>query len=71
MTGKVTSNKMTKAIVVAVSSLQMHSKYRKQFKIIKKFHAACEDSSKFQIGDTVEIVETRPISKTIKWKVVK
>jgi ribosomal protein S17 len=69
MTGKVKSNKMTKALVVEVYSSQMHAKYRKAFQTRKTYHVACEDSSKFEIGQTVEIVETRPLSKTIKHKV--
>jgi small subunit ribosomal protein S17 len=70
MTGEITSNKMEKALVVVVFSVQMHKKYQKQYKVKKKYHVACSDSSKFQIGQQVEIQETKPVSKTIKWKVV-
>lgn len=69
MTGIVTSNKMQKALVVTVFSMKLHSKYGKRFKTQKKYHVACNDSSKFVIGDSVEIIETKPISKTISWKV--
>jgi small subunit ribosomal protein S17 len=69
MTGIVSSNKMTKALVVTVFSVQMHKKYKKQFKVKKKYHVACADSSKYNIGDSVTIVETKPVSKTIRWKI--
>lgn len=70
MTGTITSNKMTKAVVVQVVRTVVHPKYQKRFKVRSKFSAACSDSSKFTIGQEVEIVETRPISKTITHKVV-
>jgi small subunit ribosomal protein S17 len=70
MTGTVTSNKMTKALVVTVFTTKLHPKYKKRFKTKKKYHVACEDSSKFTIGQSVEIVPTRPVSKTITHKVL-
>lgn len=70
MTGIVTSNKMTKALVVTVYTTKVHPKYSKRYKSRKKYAASCIDSSKFKVGDTVEIVPTRPISKTISFKVV-
>ena len=70
MTGIVKSNKMTKAIVVEVVSQKMHSKYKKAYKVKKSFAAACADSSKFKIGQEVEIVSVAPVSKTIRFKVV-
>ncbi len=70
MTGVVNSNKMTKALVVTVFSVQLHPKYNKRFKTKKKYHVACSDSSKFEIGQKVEIASCKPVSKTISWKVV-
>jgi small subunit ribosomal protein S17 len=70
MTGVVTSNKMTKALVVAVYNTAVHPKYHKRHKVRRKFKATCLDSSKFEVGQTVEIVSCRPISKTISFKVV-
>jgi small subunit ribosomal protein S17 len=70
MTGIVTSNKMTKALVVTVYSVKIHPKYQKRFKTKKKYYAACLDSSKYDIGQTVKISETSPVSKLIKWKIV-
>ena len=69
MTGIVTSNKMTNALVVTVYSVKIHPKYQKKFKTKKKYYASCVDSKNFKIGQSVEIIESRPISKLIKWKV--
>ena len=70
MTGTVTSNKMNKALVVTVFTTKIHPKYKKRFKTKKKYHVACEDSSQFEIGSAVEIIECRPVSKTIRHKVL-
>jgi small subunit ribosomal protein S17 len=69
MTGKVVSNKMTKALIVEVISSKMNEKYRKAVKVKKRYPVACSESSKFTIGDEVEIVSCRPVSKTISFKV--
>ena len=69
-TGTVTSNKMTKTLVVGVTTYKSHPKYKKRYRVSNKFYAHCEDSSKFNIGDTVTIVETRPLSKLKRWRVV-
>jgi small subunit ribosomal protein S17 len=70
MTGIVTSNKMTKAVVVTVYSVKVHPKYQKRYKTKKKYYAACSDSLRYDIGQTVNIIETSPVSKLIKWKIV-
>lgn len=70
MTGVVTSNKMEKAIIVTVFSVQVHEKYKKRFKTKKKYAVACSDSSKFNVGDNVTIESCKPVSKTIRHKVV-
>jgi small subunit ribosomal protein S17 len=67
--GKVTSDKMDKTIVVEVTRFVEHKKYGKRIKKTKKYKAHDETNSK-KVGDTVEIVETRPISKDKKFKVV-
>ena len=61
---------MTKALVVAVVRTSKHPIYQKSFRIRKKYHAACSDSSKFQVGAEIEIKTCRPISKTISHCVV-
>ena len=70
MKGTVVSNKMTKAIVVAIIRTLKHPKYKKEYKVRKKFHVACSDSSKYNPGMEIEIVSCAPVSKTISFKVV-
>jgi small subunit ribosomal protein S17 len=70
MTGIITSNKMTKAVIVTVYTTKVHPKYGKRYKTRKKYTVACSDSAKFNLGDTVEIKSSRPISKTIRFTVV-
>jgi small subunit ribosomal protein S17 len=61
---------MDKTIVVAVETLFRHPLYGKTVKRITKFKAHDEDD-KAQIGDLVEIAETRPLSRTKRWRLVK
>lgn len=67
--GVVVSDKMDKTIVVSVTRFVEHKKYKKRLKISKKYKAHDENNTK-KVGDKVEIVETRPISKDKKFKVV-
>lgn len=67
--GVVVSDKMDKTIVVSVSRFIKHPKYGKYYKVSKKYKAHDEDNT-YKIGETVEIVETRPISKDKKFKVL-
>ncbi len=67
--GVVSSNKMNKTIVVSVDSYKSHSKYKKRFKVTKKFYAHDEEN-RFNEGDVVTIKETRPLSKLKRWEVV-
>lgn len=67
--GIVTSDKMEKTVVVRVTRFVEHKKYGKRIKMTKKYKAHDEDNSK-KVGDTVEIEETRPISKDKKFKVI-
>ncbi len=68
-TGRVVSNKMDKTVVVAVDYLRPHPIYRKTVRKTNKFYAHDEDN-RCQIGDTVRIEETRPLSKLKRWRVV-
>lgn len=68
-TGVVTSNKMAKSIVVSVERKQKHPMYGKFIKLTKKFHAH-DEKNECNIGDTVRIMETRPLSKTKNWRLV-
>lgn len=67
--GVVVSDKMDKTIVVSVSRFIKHPKYGKFYKVSKKYKAHDEDNL-YKTGETVEIIETRPISKDKKFKVL-
>lgn len=67
--GKVVSNKMDKTIVVAIESLVRHPLYGKTVKQTKKFKAHDEENA-CQIGDIVKVMETRPLSKDKRWRLV-
>jgi small subunit ribosomal protein S17 len=66
--GRVVSNKMDKTVVVAVEWRQTHPLYDKSVKRVTKFHAHDEDNGS-KVGDVVNIMETRPMSKTKRWRV--
>ncbi len=68
-TGTVVSNKMNKTVVVAVTRLFQHPVYKKTVKRVTKFKAHDEKNA-CQIGDTVKIIETRPLSKEKRWLVI-
>lgn len=67
--GVVTSNKMTKTITVAVERKIKHPIYGKFLKKTTRFHAH-DEKNECSIGDTVKIMETRPLSKTKRWRLV-
>jgi small subunit ribosomal protein S17 len=67
--GIVTSNKMEKSVVVMVETKIMHPKYGKFVKYSKKFMAH-DEKGECGIGDTVKIMETRPLSKLKRWRMV-
>ena len=67
--GVVFSNKMDKSITVAVKWKEKHPIYGKFVSKTKKFHAHDENND-CNIGDTVRIMETRPLSKTKRWRLV-
>lgn len=67
LTGKVTSAKMEKTIVVEVQRLVQHPKYRRVVRISKKFYAH-DETKQAKLGDTVRIVSTRPLSKLKRWR---
>jgi small subunit ribosomal protein S17 len=69
ITGTVTSNKMDKSITVAVERKIMHTKYGKFLKKTKKYHAH-DEANDAKVGDIVKIMETRPLSKLKRWRLV-
>ena len=68
-TGLVTSNKMDKTITVAIQRKVKHPIYGKFVKKTTKFHAH-DEKNECTVGDTVKIMETRPLSKTKRWRLV-
>jgi len=67
--GIVVSDKMAKTVVVAVDSFKTHPKYNKKYKSTKRYKAHDEDG-KYKVGDMVEIVPCKPMSKDKRYKVV-
>ena len=67
--GMVVSDKMDKTVVVSVERRYAHPLYGKQVTRTKKYHAHDEENS-YRVGDKVRIMETRPLSKLKRWRVV-
>jgi len=67
-TGRVVSNKMNKTVVVEVADTFTHRLYHRTMKQTKKLHAHDEEN-RCNVGDVVEIVSSRPLSKTKRWRV--
>ncbi len=70
LSGVVVSDKMDKTVVVSVSRFVKHPLYGKFYKVSKKYKAHDEDNA-HKVGDKVEIVSTRPLSKDKRFRVVK
>ena len=66
--GKIISGKMAKTVVVEVERYRIHPLYKKRMKIKKKYHV--DDALGAQEGEEVIFGETKPISKTKKWKII-
>lgn len=69
LSGVVTSDKMDKTIVVKVERRVQHPKYRKFYIQSEKFHVH-DEKNQYKVGDVVEFCETRPLSKTKRWRVI-
>ena len=69
LNGRVINNQSNKTIVVLVKRKYSHSFFGKVITSSKKYHAH-DENNKFKVGDDVKIIESRPISKKKKWKVV-
>ncbi|MBO8139624.1 MAG: 30S ribosomal protein S17 [Thermosipho sp. (in: Bacteria)] len=70
LVGEVVSNKMDKTVVVAVNTLVKHPTVGKYIKRTKKYYAH-DENNECSIGDTVEIIESRPLSKLKRWRVLR
>jgi small subunit ribosomal protein S17 len=69
LVGRVTSNKMDKTVVVEVERLVRHRRYSKVLRRVKKYKAH-DEQNECQIGDIVRIIESRPLSREKRWRVV-
>ncbi|HQD76694.1 MAG: 30S ribosomal protein S17 [Peptococcaceae bacterium MAG4] len=69
LTGRVVSDKMDKTVVVAVETLVRHPLYQRIVRRTKKFKAHDEKNA-CRIGDKVKMMETRPLSKEKRWRVI-
>ena len=67
--GVVVSNKMQHTVVVRVDRLKKHPKYQKYYRVSRKFKAH-DEKDEYKIGDEVKIIETRPLSKDKRWRVM-
>ena len=70
LVGKVVSNAMDKTVVVSVERLVKHKLYKKYMKRSKKYYAH-DEKNIFNVGDTVELKATKPMSKTKRWRASK
>lgn len=68
-TGTVVSSAMQKTITVRVDRMKLNEKYQKSYRVSKKYHVHDEEG-KAKVGDMVTFAETRPMSKTKRWKLV-
>jgi small subunit ribosomal protein S17 len=69
LVGRVTSNKMDKTVVIAVERTTRHPLYGKVLTRVKKYKAH-DEQSECQIGDQVRIIESRPLSREKRWRVI-
>jgi small subunit ribosomal protein S17 len=70
LVGTVVSDKMDKTVVVKVERLTVHSKFKKYVRRRKKYKAH-DESRQCRVGDRVMIIETRPLSRDKRWRVIK
>ena len=70
LVGKVVSDVMDKTLIVSVDRLVKHKLYKKYIRQSKKYYAHDENNS-YKNGDMVEIIATRPLSKTKRWRVLR
>lgn len=69
LVGTVMSNKMDKTVVVAVTTVKQHPRYKKTIRLTKKFKAHDEENL-CKMGDRVQIIESKPISRHKRWSVM-
>lgn len=69
--GTITSNKQEKTLVVTVHTYKNHPKYKKRYRVSKKFYVDNPENTQFEIGAEVSFYETRPLSKLKRWTIIK
>lgn len=67
--GTISKKSGDKTVVVTVHRYEMHPKYLKKYRVSKKFHAHDENNTA-QVGDEVTILETRPLSRLKRWRII-
>ncbi|MBI5079093.1 30S ribosomal protein S17 [Candidatus Wolfebacteria bacterium] len=67
--GTIVSDKMNKTRVVEITRLKMHPRYKKYYKITRKFKAH-DEKNEYKTGEKVVIEETKPLSKDKRWKII-
>lgn len=70
-TGKIVSNLQAKTLIIEVTTSKIHPKYKKSYKVSRKFYVHNPEDKKFEIGEEITVYETKPISKTKRWTIVK
>jgi len=68
-TGQVVSTATEKTLIVRVNKIKLHPKYKKGYRVSKKFHVH-DEKKVAKVGDLVRFAECRPLSKTKKWRLV-
>lgn len=68
--GLIVNDKMDKTLVVKVTRVKVHPKYKKRYKVFKKYKVH-DKNNEFKIGDKVIFEECRPLSKDKRWRVIK
>ncbi|MBP6942897.1 MAG: 30S ribosomal protein S17 [Candidatus Buchananbacteria bacterium] len=67
--GEVVSSAMAKTIVVRVDHFKLHPRYQKRYRVSKKYKVH-DERNQFKVGDVVEFVECRPLSRDKRWRVI-
>jgi small subunit ribosomal protein S17 len=70
ITGIVTSKKMDKTLVLTVHSYRNHPKYKKRYRVSKKFYVH-NPENKYEVGEEITVYESKPLSKLKRWSVAK
>ncbi len=67
--GEVVADKMAKTVTVRVDHFKMHPRYHKQYRVSKKYKVH-DEKGQYKVGDAIEFIECRPLSKDKRWRVI-